>query len=99
MHYRSKPLLDSANGQVCVTCGDRGTTVACHVNSVSLGKGTGIKAPDYYTVWWCQACHNLYDGRAGTLTREEKAAMFARAYYQTVARWFDLGIVVVKGSR
>lgn len=49
MSFRSKKLLDSARDQPCVLCGSKGTTVAAHANSVALGKGVGIKAPDYYT--------------------------------------------------
>lgn len=96
MHFRSKKLLASAEGQSCVTCGAMGTTVACHANSVALGKGTGIKCPDVFTVHWCVRCHGLYDGREGHLTKEEKEAMFTKAFYLTVARWFNQGIVIVK---
>lgn len=76
-------------------CGHRGTTVAAHANSVALGKGTGIKAPDYYTAWVCQRCHDEIDGRTGRLTKEERQELWQRAFIRTVARWFELGIVIV----
>lgn len=95
MHFRSKKLLQAADGQSCVCCGVVGTTVACHANSVALGKGTGIKCPDFYTVHLCVRCHNLYDGREGRLTKEEKEALFTRAFYLTIARLFTQGVVVV----
>lgn len=96
MSFRSKKLLRSAEGQSCVLCGDVGTTVSCHVRSVSLGSGTGIKAPDYYTAHLCQHHHNLVDGRVGKLSRDEQMEMWTSAYLKTVARWFDQGFVVVK---
>ena len=94
--FRSKKLLDSAKGQQCVTCGSTGTTVAAHANSVALGKGVGIKAPDYFTVHFCLECHALYDGRIGKLTHGEKEYMWLLAYVRTVQRWFEQEIVVVK---
>lgn len=96
MSYRSKKLLDAANGQPCVHCGSIGTTVACHANSVALGKGTGIKAPDYFTVHFCRDCHDLYDGRTGKLTKEEKWEMWVNGFIWTIKRLFDQGIVVVR---
>lgn len=97
MSYRSKKLLDAARGQSCTLCGSVGTTVACHANSVALGKGTGIKAPDYFfTAHFCQTCHDLYGGRAGKLTKEQKTAMWTSGFIWTIKRLFDQGIVVVK---
>lgn len=97
MSFRSKKLLDSAEGQSCVLCEkEDGTTVAAHANSVALGKGKGIKPPDYYTAHVCHGCHDLIDGRAGKLSKEEKMEMWTRAFVRTVARWFNQGIVGVK---
>jgi hypothetical protein len=96
MLYRNKKLLTAARDQACVLCGSVGTTVACHANSVELGKGMGIKAPDYYTAWLCQRCHNQLDGRSGRLMQCDMKEMWTRAYLRTVAQWFEQGIVVVK---
>ena len=96
MSFRNTKLLRAAQGQPCAECGSRGTTVAAHVNSVALGKGTGIKAPDYYAAYLCAHCHDIYDGRAGQLTRKEKEELWTRAYLRTVALWFTEGIVIVK---
>lgn len=96
MSFRSPKLLKAARDQACVLCGSVGTTVPAHANSVALGKGTGIKAPDYYIAFLCQQHHDLYDGRQGRLTMEEKEELWLRAYVRTVARWFELGIVIVK---
>ncbi len=96
MSYRSKALLSSALGQPCTICGACGSTVAAHANRVALGKGTGIKAPDFYTAHLCQVCHDLYDGRRGHLTKQEKDEMWTIAFLRTVKRWFEQGIVTVK---
>jgi hypothetical protein len=93
MSFRSKTLRDSAKDQACVLCGARGTTVAAHANSVALGKGTGIKAPDYHTAWLCQRCHFAVD--AGPLSHAEKQELWTRAFVRTVAQWFEQGIVTV----
>lgn len=96
MTFRSPKLLRSAEGQACVLCGSVGTTIAAHANSVALGKGTGIKAPDYYAVHLCQGCHDLYDGRQGKLTKQQKEEMWTLAFIRTIARLFNQGIVGVK---
>jgi hypothetical protein len=96
MQYRSPKLLKSAQGQRCQYCDSLGTTVSCHANRVALGKGTGIKAPDFYVAWLCQECHSLYDGRTGRLTKDECDELWTRAYLRTVREWFLQGIVGVQ---
>ena len=97
MSYRSPHLLRLAQGQTCQACHMTSeTVVACHVNSVALGKGTGIKAPDYYAAWLCGRCHDLYDGRAGRLTKEEKYSMWMSAFLGTVAQWFVQEKIILK---
>lgn len=97
MSYRSKKLLASAKGQACVICGSVGTTVAAHANSVALGKGTGIKAPDYYTAHVCQYHHDMIDGREHLKPPyESRQELWKTAFVKTVARWFDQGFVEVK---
>lgn len=95
MHYRNARLLRAAQDQPCVLCGAEGTTVAAHANSVALGKGMGIKAPDFYTAWVCRDHHDLIDGRTGGLTKDEKAALWTEAYLKTVSTWFMQGVVIV----
>lgn len=99
MSYRNKKLLRSAEGQACVLCGSLGTTVSCHVRSVELGSGTGIKAPDFYVAHLCELHHAQVDGRSGKLSRSEQMEMWTRAYLRTVARWFDQGVVIVRGDK
>jgi hypothetical protein len=96
MSFRSPKLLTSAKDQACQLCASLGTTIAAHANSVALGKGTGIKAPDYYIAYVCHRCHDLIDGRAGGLTKEERQELWTTAFIRTVKQWFDQGIVTVK---
>ena len=66
-HYRNPKLLSLANGAPCMNCGaEDGTVVACHSNDNAHGKGIGIKADDACIAFLCVACHDWYDGRAGT---------------------------------
>ena len=69
MHFRSKKLMRSAEGQSCVLCGVVGLTVAAHANYVEYGKGKGIKCPDCLICFVCDLCHALIDGRAGNLSK------------------------------
>ena len=96
MSYRSPKLLRAAKDQPCMICGLIGTTVACHIRSVALGSGTGIKAPDCLTAWLCQSHHDFIDGRRSTGAREERDALWHLAFARTVVQWFEQGIVVVK---
>jgi hypothetical protein len=97
MSFRSQKLRDSAADKPCAFCGrNDGTTVPAHLNSVAMGKGTGIKCPDSLHARACQQCHDLYDGRAKGWTPEERAERFMWAYFRTVRDWFDEGIVIVK---
>lgn len=95
MPFRSKKLLASAEGQPCAYCGSIGTTVSAHSNSVALGKGMGIKCPDFYCAFLCVTCHSNYDGRSGHLSRAEKYEMWTTAYLRTVGQWFTQGFVKV----
>ena len=95
-HFRSPTLLDAAEGQPCVICESIGTTVAAHANSVALGKGTGIKVPDFYTAWVCQRHHDMIDGRRPVeLPYASPFELWTWAYLKTVKRWFDEGIVKI----
>lgn len=89
-------LLDMARDYPCAHCNAQdGTVVAAHCNELALGRGHSHKTPDYLVAYLCHRCHDHVDGRAGGLTREEKHAMWNRAYVQTVAWWFRDRIVVV----
>lgn len=85
-NYRNPTILALAqHAPHCMHCGssNHGEVVACHSNSLRHGKGTGIKAHDV-PAYLCRGCHDLLDGRAGTLTRHEKDVMFLDAAYDSI---------------
>ena len=84
--FRSQALRDlAAKCPKCMHCGtrNRGDVVACHSNSLEHGKGASQKAHDV-PAYLCGECHDLLDGRAGSLTRAEKSAMFLEAAYKSM---------------
>lgn len=83
-NFRSRRLLDRANGAPCANCGaEDGTTVPAHSNHLEDGKGTGLKAHDL-VAHLCYACHNIVDGRVPAVTQAERDLIFYRAVYRTV---------------
>ncbi len=93
MSYRNPNLLALAkHAPHCMHCGvsNYGQVVACHSNSQRHGKGTGLKAHDV-PAFLCHECHDLLDGRKGTLTRREKDVMFLSAAYDTSVWLFQSG--------
>lgn len=64
----STPIRRAARGKDCTlrlaVCNfDPDTTVLCHSNFLSDGKGMGLKAPDTAAAFCCSACHDVLDGR------------------------------------
>jgi len=96
MSFRSKKLLASAEGQPCAICGETGTTVAAHANSVALGKGVGIKCPDFFAADLCMRHHAMADGQIKLeLPYETPFDLWVWAYLKTVKRWFETGLVKI----
>jgi hypothetical protein len=93
MTFRLPKLLKAAKDRPCVLCGNVGSTVAAHSNSLSHGRGFAHKAPDYYIAYVCQRCHDEIDGRSGGLSKEEKRDKWLSAFIRTVAIWFEEGVV------
>lgn len=66
---RMTPIRKAARGEDCTlripgVCNfDPDTTVLCHDNRLSSGKGMGLKAPDTAAAFGCSACHDVLDGR------------------------------------
>lgn len=63
------PIRKAARNQECTLrfdcCNGRtDTTVLCHSNQLSDGKGMGLKASDLIAVFGCHSCHEVLDGRA-----------------------------------
>ena len=96
MMYRSRALLDLARGQPCllrvpgVCCGDDSTTVACHSNEGAHGKGKGIKAHDFMSVWGCHACHTWLD--QGAAPQALKLTVFLVAHELQIAAWQEIAM-------
>lgn len=87
-NFRSQALKDLASEcEECCFCGIYApqTIVGCHPNGLEFGKGMGLKADDL-VAFGCPGCHDLLDGRSGSLTRDEKAVMFLRGFYASM-RW------------
>lgn len=94
---RLQKLKDAAQFYPCAHCNRMdGTIVPAHNNELALGRGASFKTKDFLIAYLCHECHDHVDGRRGGLNREEKHAMWNRAYVQTVAWWFRDGLVIVK---
>lgn len=82
MNYRNRKLLDLARDMPCMMCGiEDGTVVMAHSNSISHGKGMGIKSSDIFVAALCVKCHTWLD--AGKSSREEKKEAFTKAMHHT----------------
>ena len=91
--YRNKSILKAARGETCTLCGCKdGTVVFAHFNDAWAGKGLGIKADDCAGMFCCIACHYNYDNR-GVEGTEFEAWEILRAYYRTIRRLLDRGIL------
>ena len=89
---KSEKIRKDAMGQACQSCGAQdGSVVNAHCND-SEHKGMGVKADDSLTAWLCDLCHAIVDGRAGSASREERHAMWDRAFKRTVRQRFRLGL-------
>lgn len=95
----SNRLRDSAEGEQCTlqiagVCNHRtDTTVLCHLPDESHGMAR--KSDDICAVFGCAACHDAIDGRAGSLSTEDRLFYMRRAMVRTWRRWIALGLVRV----
>ena len=99
MNYRNKRILAlAAECPSCRWCGIQnvGQVVACHPNSIRYGKGMAVKAHDL-VCYACNECHDILDGRAGDLTREQRDAMFLQSFYWTMLWLAQEGHLEIKG--
>lgn len=89
----------AARNYDCVLCGrDKSFTVPAHCDELEHGKGVGKKTPGFLIAYVCGCpggCHDQIDGRAGSLSKEEKRSMWRTAYLRTVWLWFRDGLVMV----
>lgn len=87
---KSTPIRRAAKNQECTlrfpVCNfDPSTTVLCHSNELSDGKGMGLKAPDTAAAFGCSACHDVLDGRAPRPDGFSRDLMMAQ-FYEGVAQ-------------
>lgn len=86
------PIRKSAKNEECTirlpgVCNfDPATTVLCHSNESTDGKGMGLKASDERAAYGCSACHDVVDGRRPRpedMSLELMLSMFREAIAQT----------------
>lgn len=94
-YYRDPDLLRLAEGQECLLRISRRclttegtTTVACHENSQTVGKGGAIKSSDSRTVWGCYHCHTLLD--QGQINYEDRQKAFETAHVWQIDEWLKI---------
>jgi hypothetical protein len=95
--FRSRRLLNAAEGQPCVLCErNDGTTIPAHLPGAFYGMaaGTGQKTHDWLVAHVCHVCHNNLD----TVMRRN-ADVRLRALCLTLQRLFDQGVLTVLDSR
>ena len=95
--FRSPDLLTLASkAPRCAHCGavNVGQVVGCHPNGLHYGKGTSQKGHDL-PAYLCGECHDLLDGRAGTLTRFERDLMYLRAANESILWLLQAGHLTV----
>jgi hypothetical protein len=79
-----------------MNCGAQdGTVVAAHSNSLSDGKGKGIKAPDFKISALCFRCHYELD-QGSKMTKQERRDMWLNAHVKTIAWLFENDRLEVK---
>ena len=101
--YRNKKITQAAKGEPCLAefpgCTGGGEDTAFrHLNEGWAGKGGSQKADDCAGFFGCQHCENLY---AGLINRgwavdefkSDKWFYLLRAYYRTIRRLIDMGIL------
>lgn len=93
MTFRSRPLLNLANGAPCMSCGaEDGTIVAAHANWSDFGKGMSHKASDAAVAFMCCRCHSEID-QGAKLSKEERRAKWMEAAVKTWVWLMETGKV------
>lgn len=92
--FRSRKLLDAAEGRACVLCGRQDeTVVAAHLPGVgyNMPAGTSQKIHDWLAAHLCYHCHYEVDG----IGRQD-FQLRMRALCLTLERLFDEGVLIVR---
>ena len=96
-NYRDRKLLDLAYQLPCtfrLPCCEGGVGEPAHSNQSRHGKGGSIKAHDHFFASGCRSCHREID-QGRTMGREERFAVWQRAYEETVTLLWELGLIRV----
>ncbi len=70
----------------------------CHSNELRHGRGAWFKSKDLFGAFGCQRCHDLVDGRQGSLTKEQKREMHRKANAKMLERLILNDALEVKGG-
>jgi hypothetical protein len=70
---------------------ERETVVFAHAPSTE--KGLGRKSPDWWGAFSCHHCHDILDGRKGSLMNSGQ--VWNRAIFETQKQLFDEGFLLV----
>ena len=85
---RSRKYLAGSKGETCklripgVCTGDTETVIPAHIRDRHTGRS--IKASDLSVTDACFACHEIFDGRGGTLPREDWLFYALRGLQETL---------------
>ena len=74
---------------------DPATTVWCHANGISIGKGIGMKAHDLLGSYGCYNCHEAYDRRRpmDMMDRDEVEICFWEGHARSLLKLIERGII------
>lgn len=104
MGIKSKPLRDSARNEDCTfqiagVCNHNPETVVlCHINCDP--SGVGQKADDTSAAYGCSSCHDVVDGRVQNEEYKQYKWFYnARAIARTTKRFYEKGLIVIKGAK
>lgn len=89
-NYRSPKLLAAVRTLPCAHCGLPGPSEASHSNSLTDGKGMGIKAHDHRIAALCHTCHVDLD-QGSRMDKQQRREFFNEAHRRTIGWLFDLG--------
>lgn len=78
---------------------DPATSCWCHLNDLFAGHGMGKKSHDALGFIACSSCHDVVDGRAKGLSKEQKRAISYEAMARTWAYLIDSGLVEINVKR
>lgn len=96
---KSKKLRDSARDEECTLnitghCNyDPSTVVLNHLPS----EIAGYKSTDLSSCYGCSSCHAVIDSR-GSIPDEDYEFYIRRAQVRTITRFYEKGLITIKGA-